>query len=104
MTSQGMGSRKGKGLWKDSACSSFLEQGRERERSKVGEGKEERGEPGEQVEGKGGKLQSRWRSLMTSQAWAAERARTCGRIAHEQGRERERGQRWRERRRGGESR
>ena len=30
MTSQGMGSRKGKDLWKDSACSSFLEQGRER--------------------------------------------------------------------------
>ena len=55
MTSQGMGSRKGKNLWKDSACSSFLEQGRERERSEVGEGKEERGEPGEQVEGKGGR-------------------------------------------------
>ena len=33
MTSQGMSSRKGKDLWKDSACSSFLEQGRERERS-----------------------------------------------------------------------
>ena len=28
MTSQGVGSRKGKDLWKDSACSSFL--GRER--------------------------------------------------------------------------
>ena len=58
MTSQGMGSRKGKDLWKDSACSSFLEQGRERERSEVGEGKEERGEPGEpgeQVEGNGGR-------------------------------------------------
>ena len=26
MTSQGMGSRKGKDLWKDSACSSFLEE------------------------------------------------------------------------------
>ena len=52
MTSQGMGSRKGKDLWKDSACSSFLEQGREREGSEVGEGKEERGE---QVEGKGGR-------------------------------------------------
>ena len=34
MTSQGMGSRKGKDLWKDSACSSFLEQGRERERER----------------------------------------------------------------------
>ena len=33
------------------ACSSFLEQGRERERSEVEKGKEERGEPGEQVEG-----------------------------------------------------
>ena len=41
MTSQGMGSRKGKDLWKDSACSSFLEQGRERGRSEVGEGKQE---------------------------------------------------------------
>ena len=55
MTSQGMGSRKGKDLWKDSTCSSFLEQGRERERSEVGEGKEERGESGEQVEGNGGR-------------------------------------------------
>ena len=42
MTSQGMGSRKGKDLWKDSACSSFLEQGRERERSEVGKGGEGR--------------------------------------------------------------
>ena len=55
MTSQGMGSRKGKDLWQDSACSSFLEQGRERERSEAGEGKEERGEPEKQVEGKGGR-------------------------------------------------
>ena len=55
MTSQGMGSRKGKDLWKDSTCSSFLEQGRERERSEVGEEKEERGESGEQVEGNGGR-------------------------------------------------
>ena len=44
MISQGMGSRKGKDLWKDSACSSFLEQGGERGRSEVGEGKEKRGE------------------------------------------------------------
>ena len=47
MTSQGRGSRKGKDLWKDSACSSFREQGRKTKRSEVGEGKEERGEPGE---------------------------------------------------------
>ena len=75
MTSQGMGSRKG-------ACSSFLEQGRKTKRSGVGEGKEERGEPesryrekerepesryrekergepGEQVEGNGGRGLSR---------------------------------------------
>ena len=44
MTSQGMGSRKGKDLWKDSACSSFLEQGRERERSeRAGRGKQREG-------------------------------------------------------------
>ena len=55
MTSQGRGSRKGKDLWKDSACSSFREQGRKTKRSEVGEGKEERGEPGEQVEGKVGR-------------------------------------------------
>ena len=42
MTSQGMGSRKGKDLWKDSACSSFLDHGREKE-VRGGEGKEERG-------------------------------------------------------------
>ena len=44
-----MGSRKDKDLWKDSTRSSFLEQGREKGRSDVGEGKKERGEPGEQV-------------------------------------------------------
>ena len=45
MTSQGMGSRKGKDLWKDSTCSSFLEQGREKGRSEVGR-KRRRGESG----------------------------------------------------------
>ena len=52
MTSQGMGSRKGKDLWKDSACSSFLEQGRERERSKGGGGKGGEGRAGRPGRGK----------------------------------------------------
>ena len=57
MTSQGMGSSKGKDLWKDSACSSFLEQGREREREvrggggKGGEGRAGRAGRGKRREG-----------------------------------------------------
>ena len=64
MISQGMGSRKGKDLWKDSTCSSFLEQGRDdKGRSEVGRERRR----GESRESRYRKVQSRWRSLMISQ-------------------------------------